>query len=86
MKKNKLKIYFIDFWTHFNKKDNYFFHLLSTKYNVVVTDNNPDILFVSNFHRASDNFFDKKYKNSKKYFIQVKTHTQMMKYTMLHLH
>ncbi len=68
MKKNELKIYFIDFWTHFNKKDNYFFHLLSTKYNVVVTDNNPDILFVSNFHRASDNFFDKKYKNSKKIF------------------
>jgi hypothetical protein len=68
MKKNILKIYFIDFWTHFNKNDNYFFHLLSKKYNVVVTDNNPDILFISSFHRPSDNIDDIKYKNSKKIF------------------
>lgn len=68
MKKNILKIYFIDFWSHFNKKDNYFYHLLSTKYTVIVTDNNPDLLFISSFHRTSDDIYDQKYDRSKKIF------------------
>lgn len=42
-----IKINFVDFWPGFRKTDNYFFHLLNTKYNVVIDEDNPDILFFS---------------------------------------
>jgi len=44
---NKLKINFVDFWPNFIKNDNYFFNLLSTKYNVEINEKSPDIVFFS---------------------------------------
>ena len=41
-----MKINFIDFWPGFVKDNNYFFHLLS-KYNCVIDEDNPDIIFCS---------------------------------------
>lgn len=42
-----LKINFADFWPNFPKTDNYFYHLLSTKYDVVIDEDDPDLLFFS---------------------------------------
>ena len=42
-----IKINFVDFWDNFVKNDNYFYHLLSTKYRVLIDENDPDILFFS---------------------------------------
>ena len=50
----KLKINFADFWPNFVPTDNYFYHLLSTKYDVEISDH-PDILFYADFgtsHKA----------------------------------
>ena len=44
----KLKINFVDFWPNFVPTDNYFYHLLSTKYDVEISDS-PDILFYADF-------------------------------------
>jgi alpha(1,3/1,4) fucosyltransferase len=41
-----IRINFADFWPNFDRTDNYFYHLLSTKYSVEISDN-PDILFFS---------------------------------------
>jgi hypothetical protein len=43
----KIKINFVDFWDNFVKNDNYFFHLLSSKYEVSLDEEDPDILFFS---------------------------------------
>lgn len=43
----KLKLNFVDFWPNLNKRDNYFYNLLSTKYSVEIDETNPDILFFS---------------------------------------
>jgi hypothetical protein len=43
----KLKINFVDFWPGFNKTNNYFFHLLNTKYEVKIDEKDPDLLFFS---------------------------------------
>ena len=59
-----LKIYFCDFWDNFQQTDNYFYHLLSMKYDVEIDDKNPDIVFYSLF--GSEN---KKY--NKDAFIKV---------------
>tara|TARA_R110002049_G_scaffold25354_8_gene89197 strand:+ start:11411 stop:12358 length:948 start_codon:yes stop_codon:yes gene_type:complete len=45
---DKIKINFIDFWEGFNKVDNYFYNILSTKYSVII-DDNPDIILYSCF-------------------------------------
>lgn len=45
--KETLRIDFVDFWGNFYKTDNYFYHLLSQQFNVVITDKEPDILFHS---------------------------------------
>lgn len=45
---DKIKINFIDFWEGFNKVDNYFYNLLSTKYSVII-DDKPDIIIYSCF-------------------------------------
>lgn len=42
----KIKINFVDFWTGFDKTNNYFYNLLIQKYDLVI-DENPDILFYS---------------------------------------
>jgi len=47
MKKETLTVDFVDFWPNFKKTDNYFYHLLSQEFDVVVTNKEPDILFHS---------------------------------------
>ena len=47
MMKKKIKVNFVDFWNDFDKRDNYFFHLLSTKYDVEIDEIKPDFLFFS---------------------------------------
>jgi hypothetical protein len=47
MSKSNLKLYFCDFWPDFQVDNNYFYHLLSTKYNVTIDEKDPDLLFFS---------------------------------------
>jgi alpha(1,3/1,4) fucosyltransferase len=47
MKTDTLKIYFVDFWNGFHANNNYFHNILKTKYNVIIDNTNPDILFYS---------------------------------------
>jgi hypothetical protein len=42
-----IKIDFVDFWPSFHKKDNYFFHLLSQRFNVFIDTTDPDVVFGS---------------------------------------
>jgi len=42
-----LKIDFVDFWPNFRKNDNYFYHLLKTKYTIEINDTDPDLIFCS---------------------------------------
>ena len=42
-----IKVNFVDFWVNFIKTDNYFYNLLSTKYNVIIDEVDPDIVFYS---------------------------------------
>jgi len=42
-----IKIDFVDFWPGLLKHDNYFFSLLSQKYQVIIDDVDPDIVFMS---------------------------------------
>ena len=44
--KTKLKVNFENFWPEYQKKDNYFFNLLSQKYDVEIADQ-PDLLIFS---------------------------------------
>ena len=44
----EIKINFTDFWANFDKKDNFFYNLLSQNYNVII-DNNPDFIIYSTF-------------------------------------
>lgn len=48
--KETIKINFTDFWSVFNKRDNYFYNLLSEDYDIDITDN-PDLLIYSVFGR-----------------------------------
>ena len=43
----RIKVDFVDFWPNLYKEDNYFYNLLSTKYDVSIDEENPDILFFS---------------------------------------
>jgi len=47
LNKKKLSIFFTDFWPNFRLDDNYFFHLLSKKYDLEIDSKNPDVLFYS---------------------------------------
>lgn len=49
--KRILRVNFVDFWDNFYKRDNYFYHLLSQKYEVLIDENNPDIVFGSFFNQ-----------------------------------
>jgi hypothetical protein len=42
-----LKINFVDYWPGYDKRNNYFYHLLSTEYNVFIDEEDPDLLFFS---------------------------------------
>jgi hypothetical protein len=44
----EIKINFVDFWSGFDKMNNYFYNLLIQKYKVTI-DENPDLLFYSCF-------------------------------------
>ena len=44
--KTNLKVNFENFWPNFQKKDNYWFNLLSTKYNITISTK-PDLLIFS---------------------------------------
>ncbi len=43
----KVKINFVDYWPDFQKDNNYFFHLLNSKYDVEINEKDPDLLFFS---------------------------------------
>lgn len=42
-----IKVDFIDFWPNFLKRDNYFYHILSQRYEVEIGEKDPDIVFMS---------------------------------------
>jgi hypothetical protein len=42
-----LKINFVDYWPGYDKRNNYFYHLLCTKYNIIIDEEDPDLLFFS---------------------------------------
>tara|TARA_R100001163_G_C5047908_1_gene185014 strand:- start:315 stop:1238 length:924 start_codon:yes stop_codon:yes gene_type:complete len=44
---NDIRINFVDFWPNFKKTDNYFYHLLSLKYQVLIDEDDPDLVFFS---------------------------------------
>jgi hypothetical protein len=44
----EIKVNFVDFWSDFDKTNNYFYNLLIQKYKVII-DGNPDLLFYSCF-------------------------------------
>lgn len=64
----KIKVDFASFWPNFQKKDNYFYHLLSTKYNVEITPNKPDLLLYSVDYSNKKEHYDANYIDSKKIF------------------
>jgi hypothetical protein len=43
----KVKIDFVDFWPGFRKNDNYFYHLLNSRYEVSIDEQDPDLVFFS---------------------------------------
>ena len=45
--KDKLKIWFADFWPEFRNNNNYFYHLLNQEYDVELDEANPEVLFLS---------------------------------------
>ena len=63
MKKETLTVNFVDFWPNLIKTDNYFYHLLSQEFDVIITENSPDILFHSvDYFNQQEHL---KYNNSK---------------------
>lgn len=56
-----IRVNFVDFWPNLDKRDNYFYHLLSQEFNVIIDEKEPDILFHSvdyagrQDHRKYDN-------------------------------
>ncbi len=47
----KIRIKFVDFWPGFKPEDNYFYHLLTTRYQVVLSDH-PEFVICSLFGQA----------------------------------
>ena len=47
--RTKIRIDFVDFWGGFPKDDNYFYHLLASKYDVQIDSVDPDVVFFSVF-------------------------------------
>lgn len=42
-----LRLYFTDFWSNFNKQDNFFTRILSKDFELVITEDNPDLIIYS---------------------------------------
>lgn len=64
-----IKINFVDFWPSFHKKDNYFFHLLSQKFDVLIDDVDPDIVFGSyDFGKKQEILKYEKHRSLKAYY------------------
>lgn len=55
--KIELKIDFADFWPGFDKKNNFFYNLLSQKFTVIISDK-PDLLFYSVYTTEHLNYKD----------------------------
>lgn len=55
MNKTPLKINFTDFWTGFNKTDNFFWNLLASYYNLEISEQ-PDVLFFSVFGKDFEQY------------------------------
>jgi hypothetical protein len=53
--KQQIKIDFTDFWPGFNKQDNYFFHLLNQRYELVISEK-PDLLIYSVFGKQHQKY------------------------------
>ena len=68
MNKELLKIDFESFWPNFQKQDNYFFNLLNQKYNVVIDEQSPDLLFLSYDYSGMNNHDKYINKDCKKIF------------------
>lgn len=68
MKKEKISVDFVDFWPNFIKTDNYFYHLLSQEFEVIITDKEPDILFHSVDYFNERNYLKYKSPKTKKVF------------------
>jgi hypothetical protein len=68
MKKETISIDFVDFWPNFIKNDNYFYHLLCQEFEVIITDNEPDLLFHSVDYFNEKNHLKYNNKKTKKVF------------------
>jgi hypothetical protein len=55
IRKPRIKINFADFWGHFDKRDNYFWHLLSREYTLELSED-PDFLIYSAYGREFAKF------------------------------
>lgn len=65
----KIKINFVDFWPNFQKKDNYFFHLLSQEYEVFLDEIDPDVVIGSyGFSNEKEIFRYKDHRSLKIYY------------------
>lgn len=64
----KLKIYFADFWPNFKFDDNYFYNLLKSKYELKISEHNPDLLIHSFDYSGNAEFTNFKNKNTQKIF------------------
>lgn len=49
MLKNKIKVNFVDFWPDFNIENNFILNILNQKYDVFISNDNPDLIFFSCF-------------------------------------
>lgn len=49
MLKTKIKVNFVDFWPDFDIKNNFILNILSRKYDILISDNNPNLIFFSCF-------------------------------------
>lgn len=51
-----IKIFFTDFWGNFNLEDNFILDVLKKDFDVVLTPENPDFLFVGTFGGSHLNY------------------------------
>ena len=85
MKKETLTVDFVDFWPNLKKTDNYFYHLLSQEFDVVITDKEPDILFHSVDYPNEKNHLRYNNGKTKKIFLLEKINLQILISHILHL-
>ena len=56
--KKKLKIGFVDFWSRYEPENWFIYKALSKKYEIIIDNDNPEILFCSCFGNKKDEFKD----------------------------